>query len=41
MVGKFLYYSRAIGPTMLMELNSLEAVKKNPTIKTAKKTSQF
>ena len=28
MVGKFLYYAGAIGPTMLMELNSLEVVQK-------------
>ena len=40
-VGKFLYYTRAIYPTMLMALNSLVAVHKKPTIETTKKTTQF
>ena len=37
-LGKFLYYARAIYPTMLMAINSLAAVQTNPTIETAKKT---
>ena len=40
-VGKFLYYARAIGPTMLMALNYLSEVQTNPTIDTAKQISQF
>ena len=40
-VGKFLYYARAIDPTMLMDLNSLAAVQTNPTIETAKQITQF
>ena len=35
-VVKFLYYARTIGPTMLMVLNSMAAVQKNPAIQTAK-----
>ena len=41
MVGKFLYYARSIYPTMLMALNSLEAVQTPPTIETAKQITQF
>ena len=33
-VGKFLYYDRALDPTMMMALNSLVAVHTNPKIKT-------
>ena len=40
-VGKFLYYARAIEPTMLMEIKSLEAVQKKPTIETEKQITQF
>ena len=40
-VGKLLYYTRYMDPTMLMELNSLAAVQKNPTIETAKQITQF
>ena len=40
-VGKFLYYARAIDPTMLMALNSLAAVQTNPKIVTAKQITQF
>ena len=36
-VGKFLYYARAIDPTILMALNSLSAVQTKPKIGTAKK----
>ena len=35
-VEKFLYYARSIDPTMVMALNSLEEVHKNPKIATAK-----
>ena len=35
-VGIFLYYARAIYPTMLMALKSLAAVQTKPTIETAK-----
>ena len=35
-VRKFLYYARAIEPTMLMALNSLAVAQTNPTIKTEK-----
>ena len=35
-VGDFLYYARAIDPTMLMSLNSLAEVHTKPKIKTAK-----
>ena len=35
-LGKFLYYARAIYPTMLMALNSLAAVQTNMKIETAK-----
>ena len=34
-VGDFLYYARAIDPTMLMSLNSLAEVHTKPKIKTA------
>ena len=40
-VGKFLYYARAIDPTMLMALNSLAAVQTKPKIETAKQITQF
>ena len=40
-VGKLLYYARAIDPTMLIELNSLEAVQTNMTIETTKQITQF
>ena len=40
-VGKFLYYSRAIYPTMLKAPNSMAAVQTNPTIETAKQITQF
>ena len=40
-VEKFLYYARAIDPTMLMALKSLAAVQKNTKIETAKKITQF
>ena len=40
-VGKFLYYARAIEPTMLMALNSLAAVQTKPTIETAKIITQI
>ena len=39
--GKFLYYARAIDPKMLMSLNSLAVVQKNPTIETEKQITQF
>ena len=38
-VVKFLYYARSIDPTMLMSLNSLEAVQTNPKIKNAKQST--
>ena len=37
-VGKSLYYARAIEPTMLMALKSLEEVQTKPTIETEKIT---
>ena len=40
-VGKFLYYARDTGPTMLMALNSLVAVQTKPKIETAKQITQF
>ena len=40
-VEKLLYYARAIDPTMLMALNYLAAVQKNPIIETAKQITQF
>ena len=40
-VGKFLYYARSIGPTMLMALNSLLEVQINPKIDTEKQISPF
>ena len=40
-VGKFLYYERAIYPTMLMALNSMVYVKKKPTTDTAKQITEF
>ena len=40
-VGKFLYYSRAIDPTMLRALNSLAAVQTNPKIENSKQINQF
>ena len=40
-VGKFLYYSRDIDPKMLMVLNSLVAVQKNPKIETEKQITHF
>ena len=36
-VGKFLYYARAIDPTMFVALNSLTELQSKPSIKTAKK----
>ena len=40
-VGKFLYYARAIDPTMFVALNSLTELQSKPSIKTAKKITQF
>ena len=40
-VGKFLYYAKAMDPTMLMALNSLTAVQKKPKIETPKQITQF
>ena len=40
-VGKLLYYARAIDPTMLMALNSLTKVQTKPTIETSKQITQF
>ena len=40
-VGKILYYARAIDPTMVMALNSLVAVQTKPTIENAKQITQF
>ena len=40
-VGKFLYYTRDIDPTMLMALNSMVTVQTNPKIETARKITQF
>ena len=40
-VGNFLYYFISTDPTMLMALNSLAAVQKNPTIDTSKQITQF
>ena len=41
-VGKFLYYDRAIDPKILIiVLNSLAAVHKKPTIETAKQITEF
>ena len=39
-VGNFLYYARAVDPTMLTELNSLSAVHIKPKIKTTKQETQ-
>ena len=36
-VGKLLYYARAIYPILLTALNSLAAVQRKPTIETVKK----
>ena len=40
-VWKFLYYDRAIDPKMLMALNYLATVQKNPTIEAAKQITHF
>ena len=40
-VGNFLYYDRAVDPTMLMTLNSLAVVQTKPTIQTTKQVTQF
>ena len=40
-VGKFLYYDRAMDPTILMSLNSLATVQTKPTIETSKHITQF
>ena len=40
-VVKFLYYARAIFPTMLLALNSLVVVQTKPKIETEKQTTQF
>ena len=40
-VAKFLYFYRAIHPTILMALNSLATLQTNPTIETAKQITQF
>ena len=40
-VGNFLYYDRAIDPTMFMSIKSLVAVQTNPKIVTAKKFTRF
>ena len=36
-----MYHARAIDPTLIIKLNSLAAVQKNPTIETAKQTTQL
>ena len=38
---KFLYYDKAIYPTMLMALKKMAVVQTNPTTKTAKRITQF
>ena len=40
-VVNFLYFARAIDPTMLVALKSLVAVQTKPTIETAKQITQF
>ena len=40
-VGKFLYYARAIDLTVLMALNSLAVVQTKPTLETAKQITHF
>ena len=40
-VGKFLYYARAIDPTILVALNYLVAVRTKLAIETAKQITQF
>ena len=40
-VGKFLNNARAIDPTMLMAINSMVVLQKNPTTGTAKEITQF
>ena len=40
-VGKFLYYDRAMDPTILMTLNSLATVQTKPTIETTKNITRF
>ena len=40
-VGKILYYARAVDPTILMGLNSLVTVQIKLTIETAKQINQF
>ena len=40
-VGKFLYYARAVEPTMMMALNLLSVVHTKPTVKTAKQVTQI
>ena len=41
MFWKFLYYGRAIYPTMLMALNSVYTVQTKKTIENAKQITQF
>ena len=41
MVGKLLYYARAIDHTMSMALKSLTEVQTKPTIETVKQITQF
>ena len=40
-VGKFLYYARAIDPTMLMTLNYLAKIETKPKIDNSKSISKF
>ena len=40
-VGKFLYYAKKVDPTMLVGMNSLEAVQTKPTIKSSKQVTDF
>ena len=40
-VGKLIYYARAIDPKMLMALNSLAAVQTKRKIETVKQITQF
>ena len=40
-VGNFIYYTRAVDPTIIMALNSLAEVQNTLTIETAKQVTQF
>ena len=40
-VGNFLYYARAVNPTMLMSTNLLAAVHTKPTIEIVKQVTHF